>query len=182
AMPGTPHWDMEWLALSQGFRIVIGVHLDHLALLMVAIVCFVSALVQIYSIGYMENEVGYFRYFAYLALFTASMLGLVVADNLFQLYVCWELVGICSYLLIGFWWQKPSAANAAKKAFVVTRFGDVGFLLGVLMLAGAAGSFRFTDAFEVIHQISAGGSISSVVSPSTFLLLGPVVLFSRAIV
>src|SRR5205823_12887993 len=141
---------MEWLALGQSFRIVLGVHLDHLALLMVAIVCFVSALVQIYSVGYMNDEVGYARYFAYLALFTASMLGLVVADNLFQLYVCWELVGICSYLLVGFWWHKPSAANAAKKAFVVTRFGDVGLMLGVLLLASAAGSFDYARVIDYV--------------------------------
>jgi NADH-quinone oxidoreductase subunit L len=180
-IPGTPHSDMEWLALGHSFRIVLGVHLDHLALLMVGIVCFVNGLVQIYSVGYMKGEVGYARYFAYLALFTASMLGLVVADNLFQLYVCWELVGICSYLLIGFWWHKPSASNAAKKAFVVTRFGDVGFLLGVLMLVGAAGSFRFTDAFETVHKIATGAQNTSLVSPTTFLWLVPILLFCGAI-
>src|SRR5438270_266208 len=153
---------VEWLRLAPGFRITLGVHLDALSWVMVAVVCFVSLLVQIYSIGYMRGEAGYARYFAYLSLFTASMLGLVVADNLFQLYVCWELVGICSYLLVGFWWHKPSAANAAKKAFVVTRFGDVGFLLGVLMLAGTAGSFRFTDAFDTVQTIAAGGSVDSI--------------------
>src|SRR5689334_17881317 len=110
------HSTLNWLTLSPNFQITLGVHLDPLAWTMVIVVCVVSLLVQIYSMGYMKGENGYARYFAYLSLFTASMLGLVVADNLFQLYVCWELVGICSYLLVGFWWFKPSAANAAKKA------------------------------------------------------------------
>src|SRR5205085_5699122 len=118
--------------------------------------CTVSALVQIYSMGYMKGDGGYARYFAYLSLFSASMLGLVTANNLFQLYVCWELVGICSYLLIGFWWFKPSAASAAKKAFVVTRFGDVGFMLGVLLLASAAGSFQYSAVEHTVQQVAAG--------------------------
>ncbi len=181
AAPGIPHVDVEWLALGN-FRIAFGVHLDHLALIMVCVVCAVSFLVQLYSIGYMKGEAGYARYFAYLSLFTASMLGLVVADNLFQLYVSWELVGICSYLLIGFWWQKPSAANAAKKAFVVTRFGDVGFMLGVLLLSTTAGSFRFTDAMAAVQRVAGGDSAGVVLfSGQTFLWLVPVLLFCGAI-
>lgn len=173
---------MSWLQIG-GFEIKVGVHIDHLGLLMVCVVCIVSLLVQIYSIGYMEGEVGYARYFAYLSLFTASMLGLVVADNLFQLYVCWELVGICSFLLIGFWWFKSSAANAAKKAFVVTRFGDVGFLLGVLLLVSAAGSFDFLSAQRVMTE-AAGGTgpaLSALFTNQTLLWLIPVLLFCGAI-
>src|SRR5205085_10617691 len=116
----------------------------------------VRLLVQSYSLGYMAQEKGFARYYAFLSLFTASMLGLVVAGNLFQLYVCWELVGLCSYLLIGFWWWKPSAASAAKKAFVVTRFGDVGFMLGVLLLASAAGSFQYSAVEHTVQQVAAG--------------------------
>ena len=177
-----PLVETSWLSIPPNFHITLGVHLDSLAWIMVAVVVIVSTLVQIYSIGYMKGENGYARYFAYLALFTASMLGLVVANNLFQLYVCWELVGVCSYLLIGFWWHKPSAAAAAKKAFVVTRFGDVGFLLGVLMLAVAAGSFRFEDATRVMTSAAQGGpALSALVSNQTLLWLVPLLLFCGAI-
>lgn len=173
---------VTWLRIPPAFEISLGVHIDALTWVMLGVVCVVSLLVQVYSIGYMAGEAGYARYFAYLSLFTASMLGLVVADNLFQLYVCWELVGICSYLLIGFWWSKPSAANAAKKAFVVTRFGDVGFLLGVLFLATAAGSFRFDDAARAVQSAASGHlAPGSLVSPSTFVWLVPVLLFCGAI-
>jgi NADH-quinone oxidoreductase subunit L len=176
------HVAVNWLTIPPNFQITLGVHLDALAWTMVLIVCLVSLLVQIYSIGYMRGEVGYARYFCYLGLFTASMLGLVVADNLFQLYVCWELVGICSYLLIGFWWFKPSAANAAKKAFVVTRFGDVGFLLGVLLLVGAAGSFQFSDVTQTVARITHGALTTvPLVSAQTFLTLAPLLLFCGAI-
>ncbi len=176
------HVEANWLTIPPNFQITLGVHLDPLAWTMVVVVCVVSLLVQIYSMGYMQGDGGYARYFAYLSLFTASMLGLVVADNLFQLYVCWELVGICSYLLIGFWWFKPAAANAAKKAFVVTRFGDVGFLLGVLLLVGTAGSFQFTTVQQTVARI-ANGDLTTVplVSAQTFLWLAPVLLFCGAI-
>jgi NADH-quinone oxidoreductase subunit L len=178
-----PSTSATWLSIGQ-FQITLGVHLDHLALLMVCVVCSVSLLVQIYSIGYMTGETGFARYFAFLSLFTGSMLGLVVADNLFQLYVCWELVGICSYLLVGFWWHKPSAANAAKKAFIVTRFGDVGFLLGVLLLASAAGSFQFSDAETVMKNMAAGQAsqtYSAIFSNGTLLWLIPILLFCGAV-
>jgi NADH-quinone oxidoreductase subunit L len=172
----------EWLKIGANFKINLGVYLDPLAWMMVAVVCVVSLLVQIYSVGYMKGENGFARYFAYLGLFTASMLGLVVADNLFQLYVCWELVGICSYLLIGFWWQKPSAASAAKKAFVVTRFGDVGFLLGVLLLAAVAGSFQFDTAMQAVARVQAGELTTvPLVGAQVFLWLAPLLLFCGAV-
>ena len=101
---------------------------------MLVVVTFVSLLVQIYSISYMSHDTGYSRYFAYMSLFTASMIGLVIASNVVQLFIFWELVGLCSYLLIGFWFTKPSAASAAKKAFLVTRIGDFGFLIAILYL------------------------------------------------
>lgn len=171
----------NWLHIPPSFDIRLGVHLDGLAWLMTLVVCLVSFLVQLYSVGYMAGEAGYARYFAYLGLFTASMLGLVVSDNLFQLYVCWELVGICSYLLIGFWWHRSSAANAAKKAFVVTRFGDVGFLLGVLLLVASCGSFAFADISSGVQQISSGAKPSPVVAAAILLWLAPVLLFFGAI-
>jgi len=176
------HVDMTWLRIGGDFRIDLAVHLDQLAWVMVGVVCAVSVLVQVYSVGYMRGEQGFARYFAYLSLFTASMLGLVVADNLFQLYVCWELVGICSYLLIGFWWRKPSAASAAKKAFVVTRFGDVGFMLGMLLLAVAAGSFGFGEVEAAFARIGAGAQrASGLVSNEVFLWLVPLLLFCGAV-
>jgi NADH-quinone oxidoreductase subunit L len=177
-----PRLSFEWLKIGANFQINLGVHLDPLAWIMTAVVCVVSLLVQVYSLGYMKGENGFARYFAYLGLFTASMLGLVVADNLFQLYVCWELVGICSYLLIGFWWQKPSAASAAKKAFVVTRFGDVGFLLGVLLLAAVAGSFQFDTVMQAVARVQAGELTAiPLVSAQVFLWLAPLLLFCGAV-
>lgn len=176
------HSSFTWLSLTNRLDIALGVHIDALTWIMLLVVCIVSALVQIYSIGYMKDEQGYARYFAYLGLFTASMIGLVVADNLFQLYVCWELVGVCSYLLVGFWWQKPSAAAAAKKAFVVTRFGDVGFMLGVLLLASGAGSFQYADVGKYISDLSSGAiSSTAFVGVSTFLWLAPLLLFCGAV-
>ncbi|NLI00702.1 MAG: NAD(P)H-quinone oxidoreductase subunit F, partial [Chthonomonadales bacterium] len=174
--------DLTWLTIGNGFRISLGVHLDHLAWVLVGVVIAVSFLVQLYSIGYMRGENGFARYFAYLSLFTASMLGLVVADNLVQLYACWELVGICSYLLIGFWWHKPSAAAASKKAFVVTRFGDVGFLLGVILLAAAAGSFdldRVRSMFQSLGTVSQ--QVSPLVSNEALLWLAPILLLCGAV-
>ena len=176
APPGPTH------GMPPGLSVVVGVTLDPLSWIMVLVVCSVSALVQIYSIGYMAAEKGYARYYCYLALFTASMLGLVTADNLFQLYVGWELVGVCSYLLFGFWWFKPSAANAAKKAFVVTRFGDVGFMLGVLLLVSVAQSFKFTDVFAAYQAVADGSlAVHGLFSAQTFLWLAPLLLLCGAI-
>lgn len=127
-------------------EIHLGVILDSLSGFMVLVVALVASLIQIYSLGYMEEEgdASLSRYYAYMSLFTFAMLGLVLSNNLVQTYVCWELVGLGSYLLIGFWYQKKSAADAAKKAFVVTRFGDLGLLAGIVILATIAGSFDFT--------------------------------------
>ena len=108
---------------------------------MLCVVTTVALLVQIYSTGYMAGDPGYARYFAHMCLFTTSMLGLVLADNLFQIFIFWELVGLCCYLLIGFWFHKPSAAAAAKKAFIVTRIGDLGLLAAVLLIWREIGTF-----------------------------------------
>ncbi len=170
----------HWLQAGR-FSINLGVDLTHLAALMAVLVGLVSSLVQIYSIGYMHGDGGYGRYFAYLALFTASMLGLVVANNLFQLYVCWELVGICSYLLIGFWFHKKSAADAAKKAFVVTRFGDVGFMLGVLILSSFTGSFSYNQVEQTLSKVAIGAIQPPFFSPATFLAVAALLLFAGAV-
>jgi len=125
--------DVKWVVIGDA-KISLGLMVDSLTAVMLIVVTVVSLLVQIYSQGYMYGEGGYCRYFAFMSLFTGSMLGLVLADNLIQLYVFWELVGLCSYLLIGFWFHRPAAAAAAKKAFIVTRLGDFGFLAAILLL------------------------------------------------
>src|SRR5947209_8570071 len=107
---------------------------DALTAVMLVTVTFISTLIAVYSVGYMQGDKGYARYFAEIALFIFSMTGLVMADNFLLLYAFWEGVGLCSYLLIGFWFTKPTAADAAKKAFLVTRLGDLGFLLGIILL------------------------------------------------
>ena len=139
---GTPiEWAPHpWLAVGD-LQISLGIILDPLTAVMLVVVTGVSLMVQIYSTGYMKGDPGYARYFAYMSLFTASMVGLVIASNIIQLYVFWELVGLSSYLLIGFWYQRPAAAAAAKKAFIVTRLGDFGFLLAILYLVFNADTF-----------------------------------------
>jgi len=126
----------DWLTTND-FRLAIGCLVDNLMAVMFIVVTSVSLLVQIYTHGYMREDPGYSRFYAYLSLFTGSMLGLVVSTNLFETYFFWELVAVCSYLLIGFWWYKPSAAEAALKAFIINRIGDCGFLIGILLLLAA---------------------------------------------
>jgi NADH-quinone oxidoreductase subunit L len=137
--PGGEHptlipWSFEWLRFQAGLTAAVGVLVDPISVLLMVAVTTVSALIHLYSIGYMAGDRGYGRYFTFMNLFTASMLGLVVAPNIIQMYVCWELVGVSSFLLIGFYYERPSAVAASKKAFVVTRFADLGFLIGVLIL------------------------------------------------
>ena len=123
----------EWIAVG-GLTISLGLIVDELTAIMLVVATGISLMVQIYSVGYMRGDPSYPRYFAIMSLFTASMVGLVLASNIIQLYVFWELVGVCSYLLIGFWFERPAAAAAAKKAFIVTRIGDFGFLIAILYL------------------------------------------------
>jgi NADH-quinone oxidoreductase subunit L len=132
-----------WLQLTENLHIDIGILLDPISVMMLIVVTTVSFMVHIYSIGYMHGEKGFERFFAFLSLFTFSMLGLVVATNIFQMYIFWELVGVSSYLLIGFYYTKPSAVRASKKAFIVTRFADMGFLIGILILSFNTKTFDF---------------------------------------
>jgi len=124
----------EWLRYQEHLSVSAGILIDPLSVLLMVVVTTVSALVHIYSVGYMGNDPGKGRFFVFLNLFTFSMLGLVCAPNILQMFVCWELVGASSFLLIGFYYQKPSAVAASKKAFIVTRFADLGFLLGILII------------------------------------------------
>lgn len=124
-----------WLSFSENVSIDMGIILDPISVMMLVVVTFVSLMVHIFSLGYMKGEERFPTYYAFLGLFTFSMLGLVVSSNLFQIYIFWELVGVSSYLLIGYYYDKPSAVAASKKAFIVTRFADLGFLIGILILA-----------------------------------------------
>jgi NADH-quinone oxidoreductase subunit L len=132
-------------------KVILGFQLDNLSTIMMAVVALISALVHYFSIGYMKGDVRYSRYFAYLGLFTFSMLLIVLADNLFLLYVGWELVGICSYLLIGHWYEKKSASNAAIKAFIVNRVGDLGFFIGIGILFTNFNTFGLSEIFAAIQ-------------------------------
>ena len=138
--------------VDQGVRLVLGVVIDPLTLSMLGLITFVALMVQVYSLGYMRGEPRLDWYYAFHALFAASMLTLVLADNFLLLYVGWELVGLCSYLLIGFWFERPAAREAAKKAFVVTRIGDVGLLIGILLLWREVGSFSMAEAFQAAQS------------------------------
>lgn len=133
----------EWLRFTDKLHIDLGILLDPISVMMLVVITTVSLMVHLYSLGYMHGEKGFERYYAFLSLFSFSMLGLVVATNIFQMYIFWELVGVSSYSLIGFYYTKPSAVAASKKAFIVTRFADLGFLIGILLLSFYTGTFDF---------------------------------------
>jgi NADH-quinone oxidoreductase subunit L len=138
-------YNTTWLNLTEKLHIDLGILLDPISVMMLIVITTVSLMVHIYSIGYMSGEKGYSRFFAFLSLFSFSMLGLVLATNIFQMYICWELVGVSSYLLISFYYEKPTAVLAGKKAFIVTRFADLGFLIGILLLSYYSGTFDFVS-------------------------------------
>lgn len=145
-------YNFVWLLFAAGLHIDMGILLDPISVMMLVVISTVSLMVHIYSFGYMKGEKGFQRYYAFLSLFTFSMLGLVVATNIFQMYVFWELVGVSSYLLIGFYYTKPEAISASKKAFIVTRFADLGFLIGILIYGYYMGTFTFAPAEENLMQ------------------------------
>lgn len=145
-------WIFKWLPFTDSLHIDMGIMLDPISVMMLVVISTVSLMVHIYSFGYMKGEKGFQRYYAFLSLFTFSMLGLVVATNIFQMYVFWELVGVSSYLLIGFYYTKPEAIAASKKAFIVTRFADLGFLIGILIYGYYMQTFTFTPAEEQLMK------------------------------
>lgn len=136
-------YNCTWLPFTPTLSIDLGILLDPISVMMLIVISTVSFMVHLYSFGYMKGERGFQRYYAFLSLFTMSMLGLVVATNIFQMYLFWELVGVSSYLLIGFYYTKPAAIAASKKAFIVTRFADLGFLIGILVYGYYAGTYTF---------------------------------------
>ena len=133
----------NWIDFEHAFSIPFALALDPLSRTMLVVVTTIAPIVFIYSLGYMKEEEGYWRYFAGLALFLFSMLGIVLADNLVMMFIFWELVGVSSYILIGHYFRKESAADAAKQAFLVNRIGDFGFMLGILLFWIATGTFTF---------------------------------------
>jgi NADH-quinone oxidoreductase subunit L len=141
-----------WIA-SGDFRVSIGFLIDQLTAVMLVVVTTCSTLIHIYSAGYMHGDKGYYRFFSYLSLFTFSMLMLVMANNFLQLYLGWEAVGLCSYFLIGFWYEKKSASDAGKKAFIVNRFGDFGFGIGVIMIFLTLGTLHYTPVFASVNSL-----------------------------
>ena len=157
-----PH---DWLTVGN-VTIRLGIMVDSLTAIMAVVVTGVSLLVQIYGLEYMRPDHGYARYYAAMSLFTASMLGLIMASNLVLLFVFWELVGLCSYLLIGHWSERPAASNAAQKAFIVTRFGDFGFLIGIVGAYAATGTFEIKE----LHAMAVAGTLAG--AALTWLTLG----------
>jgi NADH-quinone oxidoreductase subunit L len=156
-----------WLVFYGNLSIDMGIMIDPLSVMMLVVVTGVSFMVHLFSMGYMKGEQRHNTYFAYLGLFTFSMLGLVASSNIFQIYIFWELVGVSSFLLIGYYFTKPSAVAAAKKAFVVTRFADLGFLIGILMISYGAGSLDFNT---IIAKLTGTESLEVVsMSSSSFL-------------
>jgi NAD(P)H-quinone oxidoreductase subunit 5 len=171
---GTTELLFNW-ASAGSFNLQMGFRVDALAAVMLALVTTIAVLVMVYSDGYMAHDKGYVRFFTYLALFSSSMLGLVISPNLLEIYVFWELVGMCSYLLVGFWYDRDGAANAAQKAFVVNRVGDFGLLLGILGLFWATGSFGFEEIGSRLQEAIAGGSVPGWAAVTLCLLvfMGP---------
>ncbi len=170
---GTNRYAFDWMNIHDGlFRIEFSTYVDSITAVMIVVVSVVSLMVTVYSVGYMRGEPRYGWYFAALALFVMSMLALVLAGNLLMLYFAWEGVGVASFLLIGFYWERQSAAEAAKKAFITTRIGDVGLLIGIVLLWRASGTF---DIQEIIHLAETGGFDQTYLTVAMlFLFLGAV--------
>ncbi|MBD5218969.1 MAG: NADH-quinone oxidoreductase subunit L [Bacteroidales bacterium] len=156
-------FNQTWLAFTDKLVINLGFLLDPISALMLVVITTISFMVHLYSLGYMEGEKGFQRYYAFLSLFSFSMLGLVVATNIFQMYIFWELVGASSYLLIGFYYTRHTAVAASKKAFIVTRFADLGFLIGILVLS------YYTDTFDFITLTQNPGAVLASTGGATFM-------------
>src|SRR5512141_237571 len=168
----------SWISIGT-FSVNVGFQIDQLTAVMLLVVTTLSSLIHIYSVGYMHGDKGYARFFSYLALFTFFMLVLVMANNFLLMFVGWEGVGLCSYLLIGFWYEKKSASDAGIKAFVVNRVGDFGFILGMMLIFLTFGTLDFTEVFAAVKTTAAGqtynlfgGEISVITLIALLLFLG----------
>ncbi|MCC6740893.1 MAG: NADH-quinone oxidoreductase subunit L [Planctomycetia bacterium] len=177
-------YEIDWIGLfTRGtpdgpdvttFRIPMGILIDNVTVIMLLVVTLVSTLVHVFSMGYMSDDPRYSRFFAFLSIFTFSMLGLVLCHNVFALYMFWELVGLSSYLLIGFWFEKKSAADAQKKAFLTNRVGDIGMLLGILLLFHFTGQLTYTGIFEGVAQGANGMPLWLLTAAGCLLFCGAI--------
>ena len=167
-------YNFTWMNVGVNLHIDLGILIDPISVMMLVVISTVSLMVHIYSLGYMHGEKGFQRYYAFLSLFSFSMLGLVLATNIFQMYIFWELVGVSSYLLIGFYYTKPSAVAASKKAFIVTRFADFFFLIGILVLS------YLTQTFDFKELMSGDGSVFNSALGSTFLGVSALIFIGGA--
>nr|YP_010132011.1 NADH-plastoquinone oxidoreductase subunit 5 [Primula hubeiensis]QPZ50713.2 NADH-plastoquinone oxidoreductase subunit 5 [Primula hubeiensis]WCD61489.1 NADH-plastoquinone oxidoreductase subunit 5 [Primula hubeiensis] len=165
----------SWI-ITNDFSLELGYLIDPLTSIMLILITTVGIMVLIYSDNYMSHDQGYLRFFSYMSFFSTSMLGLVTSSNLIQIYIFWELVGMCSYLLIGFWFTRPVAANACQKAFVTNRVGDFGLLLGILGFYWITGSFEFRDMFEIVNNLIYNNEVNAF-----FVIFFAVLLFAGAV-
>ena len=163
---------LTWFHVGDVFQVRLGVFVDQITVVMLAVVTFVTLMVEVYSLGYMKGDARYGWFYAVVSLFAAAMLTLVLADNFLLLYFVWEIVGICSYLLIGHYHERRSAAEAAKKAFITTRIGDLGFLIGIILLWRSVGTFDITETFRAAQA----GEI-----PTNYLTVSVLLLFLGAV-
>jgi len=162
------HVVTPWLSVGDRFTLNVGILVDNVTAVMLLVVSGVSTLVHLFSIGYMHGDPRYSRFFAYLSIFSFSMLGLVLSESFFFIYIFWELVGLSSYLLIGFWFEKKSAADAGKKAFITTHIGDVGFLIGNMIIFVTCGVFGFDEVFQAIGQGKLSGTLLTMAGIGVF--------------
>ena len=162
------HVVTPWLAVGDRFTLNVGILVDNVTAVMLLVVTGVSTLVHLFSIGYMHGDPRYNRFFAYLSIFSFSMLGLVLSESFFFIYIFWELVGLSSYLLIGFWFEKKSAADAGKKAFITTHIGDVGFLIGNMIIFVTCGVFGYDEVFQAIGQGKLSGTLLTIAGIGVF--------------
>ncbi|WP_018132953.1 NADH-quinone oxidoreductase subunit L [Effusibacillus pohliae] len=180
----TGAYRFDWLTIGD-VKLTVGFEVTQLNAMMLVVVSFVSTLVLLFSRGYMHGDERFSVFYQYLSLFVFSMLGLVISPNLLQLYVFWELVGLCSYLLVGFWYFKPEAAAAAKKSFVVTRIGDVGLFIGIILLFLAAGSFDYQAIFQfaaaAVHSANPVGNGLFGIDAKTIITLSAILIFIGAV-
>ena len=158
----------SWIDLG-AFKIDLGFWVDNITIVMLLVVSLISSMTHIFSLEYMKGDVRYNRYYAYLGLFTFSMNGIVLANNLMSLYIFWELVGVSSYLLIGHWFEKHSAADASKKAFLTNRVGDIGFFIGIMIMFTAIGSFNFQQLFDGVSNELISGSLLTLAGLGLFM-------------
>ncbi len=172
--PTTINVTIPWATFSlpgqKPFQFNLGYRIDNITVMMFTMITIIATCIHLYAMGYMSHEPRYHRFFAFLSLFCFSMLALVLANNFFQVFLCWELVGVCSYFLIGFYYEKRSASNAANKAFITNRVGDMGFIIGLMVMFVYLGSFDFETVFKAVRNDDGSMKAGQTLPISTFWL------------